>query len=112
MENYTNLDTLPWNGNFHFFYVFYFDGFPQNLTLSLICQESEDTLRLPPYMEVEADIPTAGCLGRWPAEAHVASFGFNDDSFIPANFILFNQDQFAVIFLELYSLSVYTRMEI
>ena len=58
------------------------------------------------------EITETRCLGRWPAEAHIATDGFTDDSFIPASFVLFNQDQFAVMFLGLNSTAIYTRMEI
>ena len=58
------------------------------------------------------EIAETKCLGRWPAVAHVAYDGFTDDSFIPANFVLFNEDKFAVMFLELNSTAIYTRMEI
>ena len=61
---------------------------------------------------VGEDMTETRCLGRWPAEAHVAAHWFTDDSFIPANFVLFNEDQFAVMFLELNSTAIYTRMEI
>ena len=43
---------------------------------------------------------------------HAAGPGFTDDSFIPANFVLFNENKFAVMFLDLNSTAIYTRMEI
>ena len=58
------------------------------------------------------EITETRCLGRWPAEAHVAHHGFTNDSFIPASFVLFNENKFAVMFLELNSTAIYTRMEI
>jgi len=52
------------------------------------------------------------CLGRWVAEAHIAGDMFVDDQFIPANFILFNQDQFAVMFLDLNCITLFNRVNI
>ena len=77
------------------------------------CFQEDFEFRLPPKTEIAGeDITETRCLGRWPAEGHIAHQGFTDDSFIPANFVLFNQDQFAVMFLELNSTAIYTRMEI
>ena len=51
------------------------------------------------------------CLGRWAAEAQVAGHGFTHPSFIPANFILFSEDEFAVMFLDLLDVTaVYHRI--
>ena len=49
---------------------------------------------------------------KWKFSENVAYDGFTNDSFIPANFVLFNEDQFAVMFLELNSTAIYTRMKI
>ena len=57
------------------------------------------------------DITETKCLGRWPAEFHVASEGFTDDYFRPANFVLFNENKFAVIYLEGNSTDIYTRLD-
>ena len=76
-------------------------------------QQGEFKFRLPQYTDMDGEeITETRCLGRWPAEAHVAHHGFTNDSFIPANFVLFNENKFAVMFLELNSTAIYTRMEI
>ena len=49
------------------------------------------------------------CVGRWAAEAQVAGHGFTHPSFIPANFILFSEDEFAVMVLDLQCTSLYHR---
>jgi len=50
------------------------------------------------------------CLGRWPAEAQVAAHMFQDPHFIPANFILFDEDEFAVMFLDIFCISLFRRV--
>lgn len=85
----------------------------QDWFLFMIHQQRDFQFRLPPYTDMEGEeLTETRCQGRWPAEGHIAHHGFTDDSFIPANFVLFNQDQFAVMFLELNSTAIYTRMEI
>ena len=49
------------------------------------------------------------CLGRWPAEVQIASQMFQDSQFILANFILFSPDEFAVMMLDLNTISLYHR---
>ena len=49
------------------------------------------------------------CLGRWPAEVQIASQMFQDSQFILANFILFSPDEFAVMLLDLNTISLYHR---
>ena len=50
------------------------------------------------------------CQGRWAAEAQVAGHHFTGPTFISANFILFSENEFAVMFLDLQSTSVYHRV--
>ena len=80
----------------------------------IYCLQEELEFQLPPKTEIYGggDITPTKCLGRWPAKVHVAGEGFTNDSFIPANFVLFNENKFAVMFLELNSTAIYTRMEI
>ena len=79
----------------------------------IVSLQEEFEFRLPQNTKIYGgDITETKCLGRWPAEAHIAYDGFTNDSFIPANFVLFNEDQFAVMFLELNSTALYTRLEI
>ena len=49
------------------------------------------------------------CVGRWPAQAQIASNMFQDSQFILANLILFSQDEFAVMLLDLNTISLYHR---
>ena len=49
------------------------------------------------------------CIGRWAAEAQVAGHNFSNPSFSKANLILFSDDVFAVMFLELNDIAFYTR---
>ena len=51
------------------------------------------------------------CLGRWPAEYHVAFEGFIDASFEPANFALLNENHFAVMYCNANTTINYTRLE-
>lgn len=48
--------------------------------------------------------------GRWSCQCQVAGHGFVNPSLIPGNFILFSEDVFAVLFLELSSISLYRRV--
>jgi len=50
------------------------------------------------------------CKGRWNCECQIAQHGFANPEFIPGNFILFSEDYFGVIFLELRSISLYRRV--
>jgi len=52
------------------------------------------------------------CMGRWAAEAQIASHMFRDPKFIPANLIVFSEDQFAVMFLDLKSISMFHRVNV
>merc|ERR1712059_64263 len=49
------------------------------------------------------------CKGRWAAEAQIAAEMFQNPKFISAQFVLFSEDEFAVLFLELNSLSLFHR---
>ena len=51
------------------------------------------------------------CKGRWLAEAQIASHMFQDPQLIEANFILFSEDEFAVMFLDLNSVSLFHRVK-
>ena len=51
------------------------------------------------------------CIGRWPAEAQIASAWFTDPRFILANLIVFSEDEFAVMFLDLRSISMFHRVK-
>ena len=78
----------------------------------IFCLQEEFEFRLPAKTEIFGeDITETKCLGRWPAEVHTAFDGFTNDSFIQANFVLFNENQFAVMFLELNCTFIYTRFE-
>ena len=67
---------------------------------------------IPEEMLERDKISWRSCQGRWVAEAHIAGDMFVDDQFIPANFILFNQDQFAVMFLDLNCITLFNRVNI
>lgn len=67
-------------------------------------------------LKFKIQLPSPGegqYLGRWIAEGHIADDGFTNDSFVPANFILFDEDEFAVSIL-LWSghVRVFKRIEI
>ena len=47
------------------------------------------------------------CIGRWAAEAQIAGHNFLNPSFIKANLILFSEDIFAVMFLDLNDIAFY-----
>ena len=42
--------------------------------------------------------------------AQVAAHMFQDPQFIPANFVLFDQDEFAVMFLDIFCISLFRRV--
>ena len=74
--------------------------------------QEEFEFRLPQTTKIYGgDITETKCLGRWPAEVHLAYDGFTNASFEPANFVLFNENQFAVIFLQEDRTFTYTRLE-
>ena len=66
---------------------------------------------VPHSMYMEGDFTKDKCLGRWLGEAQIASTNYQNPSFIPAHFILFNENEFAVMFLELYLVSMYHRVK-
>jgi len=51
------------------------------------------------------------CMGRWSCECQIAGNGYTNPEMILGNFILFNENLFAVLFLDLNSLSLYRRVE-
>ena len=51
------------------------------------------------------------CKGRWAAKAQIASHMFQDPQFIQANFVLFSQDVFAVMFLDLNTIAMFQRVK-
>jgi len=50
------------------------------------------------------------CVGRWKCRCQIAGVGFINEEMIPGNFIIFNENLFAVLFLELNSLSLYSKV--
>jgi hypothetical protein len=44
-------------------------------------------------------------------KCQIAGAGYTDPEMIPGNFIMFNENLFAVLFLELNSLSLYVRVK-
>ena len=66
---------------------------------------------VPENMNVRVPIPWSKCLGRWVGEAQIAAHMFVDSSFIPANFLLFSEDEFAVMFLDLNCISMFYRVK-
>ena len=66
---------------------------------------------VPESMNERIPIPWSKCLGRWVGEAQIAAHMFVDSSFIPANFILFSEDEFAVMFLDLNCISLFCRVK-
>ena len=67
---------------------------------------------VPENMQERVPIPHTKCRGRWVAEAQIAEWGFKNPSFIPANVVVFSEDEFAVMFLELNCISLYRRLNI
>ena len=76
-------------------------------------EELKFPLQLPDYMYLRGDLPRSRSqyLGTWTAEGHIAEHGFTNDSFIPANFVLINEDKFGVAFLEFHDMMVFSRIE-
>ena len=80
------------------------------------CQESGGTSQegranflVPDGMVERTPVTWRDCLGRWPAEVQIASQMFQDSQFILANFVLFSQDEFALMLLDLNTISLYHR---
>jgi len=67
--------------------------------------------RVPLDMLERVPIHWTQCKGRWAAEAQIASHMFQDPQFIQANFVLFSEDEFAVMFLDLNCVSVFHRVK-
>jgi len=66
---------------------------------------------LPVSVHRRAEVPWSACKGRWRAEAQIASHMFQNPHFIEAHFVLFSDDEFAVLFLQLGSLSMFHRVK-
>ena len=66
---------------------------------------------VPESMVERIPIPWTKCLGRWVGEAQIAAHMFVNSSFIPANLILFSEDEFAVMFLDLNCISMFHRVK-
>jgi len=66
--------------------------------------------RVPVDMAERVPIRWTTCKGRWAAEAQIASHMFQDPQLIEANFVLFSEDEFAVMFLDLNSVSMFHRV--
>jgi len=65
-----------------------------------------------PFNMIErVPIKKTQCVGRWAAEAQIASHMFQDPQMIEANFVLFNEDEFAVMFLDLNTISMFHRLK-
>ena len=65
---------------------------------------------VPDNMRERQEIRHRECRGRWAAEAQIAGHMYQHPEFIPANLIIFNDDQIAVMFLGfLNSISIYHR---
>jgi len=69
------------------------------------------SFRVPMDMSQRVPIKWTTCKGRWPAEAQIASHMFQDPQLIEANFVLFSEDEFAVMFLDLNSVSLFHRVK-
>jgi len=69
------------------------------------------SFRVPMDMSERVPIRWTTCKGRWAAEAQIASHMFQDPQLIEANFILFSEDEFAVMFLDLNSVSLFHRVK-
>eukprot|EP00092_Neocalanus_flemingeri_P001842 GFUD01001963.1.p1 GENE.GFUD01001963.1~~GFUD01001963.1.p1 ORF type:complete len:429 (+),score=77.61 GFUD01001963.1:49-1335(+) len=80
-------------------YVSYQEGLSLNFQLPDHCHGTENFPR-----------SLTHCKGRWSCKCQIAGNGFNDPQMIPGNFIMFDDDLFAVLFLELNSLSMYIRV--
>ena len=66
---------------------------------------------VPNAMYMVGDLKHNKCLGRWFGEAQIASTNYQNPSFIPCNFILFNEDEFAVMFLGIHVMAMYHRVK-
>ena len=77
--------------------------------------EHDDDLKydfaVPHSVEIEGDLKHDKCLGRWLGEAQIAWPNYRNPSFIPAHFILFNEDEFAVMFLGINCVLMYHRVK-
>lgn len=69
------------------------------------------SFRVPMDMSERVPIKWTTCKGRWAAEAQIASHMFQDPQLIEANFVLFSDDEFAVMFLDLNSISLFHRVK-
>eukprot|EP00088_Acartia_fossae_P034409 TRINITY_DN3532_c1_g1_i3.p1 TRINITY_DN3532_c1_g1~~TRINITY_DN3532_c1_g1_i3.p1 ORF type:complete len:393 (+),score=73.22 TRINITY_DN3532_c1_g1_i3:464-1642(+) len=78
-------------------YVDYFDGLELDFRVPEDCHEREK-------------LDFQKCRGRWRCEGQIAQHGGYDARFIPAHFILFDEDYFSVLFIELGSIVLYRRI--
>ena len=66
---------------------------------------------VPEQMVQRLPVTWSDCLGRWAAQAQIASHMFQDSQFILANLVLFSQDEFAVMFLDLNTIAMFHRVK-
>jgi len=71
----------------------------------------EMDFRLPDDCYERESIQLNKCKGRWSCQCQIAQNMHFNPRTIPGNFILFNDDLFAVLFIELRSISLYHRAE-
>jgi len=69
---------------------------------------------LPQDCTADGDFPLGytSCKGRWGCEVQVAWDNYEDPKMIPGQLIMFSKNEFAVIFLDLYSISLYKKINI
>ena len=79
----------------------YIEDYNQNTELDFVIPED--------CFERET-VPFKKCRGRWMAEGQIAQHGGYNPEFIPAHFILFNHEYFAVLFIELRSIILFRRV--
>ena len=68
---------------------------------------------LPRDCNVDADFPSySECKGRWKCLCQAAWDNYQDPKMIPGHLIMFGKDEFAVICLDLYSISFCKKIQI
>jgi len=95
----------------------------EQISLELL-QESLDQPRKIPYQDglsfafclpddihQRAEVKWSSCKGRWSAEGQIAQHMFQNPHFIGAHFIVFSKDEFAVIYLDFKSISMFHRVK-
>jgi len=88
-----------------------------------LLEESLDQPRIIPYQEGlsmnfhlpedinhRADIKWSSCKGRWAAEGQIAHHMFQNPQFIGAHFVVFSENEFAVLYMDLKSISMFQRV--